>query len=178
MRSGVKQYAVLALGLGGLAGCGRGTPEVAVPEFTACALAGLANCRQAGDLTFGAQPTPETLQALAAQGYGTVVSTRGEGELDWDERALVESLGMKFVQIPMQNPVMAITDQQVVRLDSVLANVKGKTLLHCSSGNRVAGLYGVWLAEKQGLDDRTAIGVAEQAGMTGVRPVVETRLGR
>jgi protein tyrosine phosphatase (PTP) superfamily phosphohydrolase (DUF442 family) len=85
---------------------------------------------------------------------------------------------MKFVQIPMQNPVMAITDQQVVRLDSVLANVKGKTLLHCSSGNRVAGLYGVWLAEKQGLDDRTAIGVAEQAGMTGVRPVVETRLGR
>jgi protein tyrosine phosphatase (PTP) superfamily phosphohydrolase (DUF442 family) len=172
------KHCALTLVLGGLAGCGGPTPEVAVPEFTPCAVAGLANCRRSGDLTFGAQPTPEALRALAAQGYGTVVTTRGEGELDWDERALVESLGMRFVQIPMQNPVVAITDQQVAQLDSVLAGATGRTLLHCSSGNRVAGLYGVWLAERRGLDDRTAVEVAEQAGMTRVRPVVEARLGR
>lgn len=167
----------LALGLA-IAGCGRGAPEAAVPQFTPCAISGVANCRQSGNLTFGAQPTPDALRALAAQGYTTVVSTRGQGELDWDEAALADSLGLRFVHIPMANPVRAITDDQVARLDSVLTGVTGPTLLHCSSGNRVAGLYGVWLAERRGLDRATALGVAEQAGMARVRPVVEARLAR
>jgi len=78
----------------------------------------------------------------------------------------------------MPNPVAAIGDEQVVRLDSVLTHLSGKALLHCGSGNRMAGLYGVWLVEKQGVDREKALAIAEQAGMTRVRPAVEARLAR
>jgi protein tyrosine phosphatase (PTP) superfamily phosphohydrolase (DUF442 family) len=161
---------VLAL----LAACG-GRERFTVADPVACSVPGLPNCRQTGDIVFGAQPSPAALQYLRDQGVTTVVSTRGLMELDWDERALVESLGMRFVQIPMGNPVTGITDAQVAALDSVLS-APGSVLLHCSSGNRVAGLWGAWLAERQGMEPVNALRLAELAGMTRVRPAVEQRV--
>jgi hypothetical protein len=49
-------------------------------------------------------------------------------------------------------------------------------VLHCASGNRVAGLWGAWLAERQGMEPAEALRLAELAGMASVRPVVERRL--
>jgi len=130
----------------------------------------------AGDVILSAQPTPDGLRYLAGRGFTTVVSTRGLDELDWDERAVVESLGMRFVQVPMENPVWEITDAQVTRLDSVLTHRQGPILLHCHSGNRTAALWGAWLAEKRGVAPRVALDLATLAGMTGVRPTLERRL--
>ncbi len=159
-----------------LVACAAPSPEAAL-ELEPCTIAGLSNCVAAGEVTFGGQPSPEALEYLAAQGYRTVISTRGEGELEWDERGVVESLGMRFVAIPMANPVSAISDDQVAQLDEALGTTAGPTLLHCSSGNRVAGLWGVWLAERRGIDPDTALQLAERAGMTRVREAVEARLG-
>jgi len=153
-----------------------GDRPAAVPDPAPCDIPGLPNCARTGDVVFGGQPSPATLQYLADQGYTTVVTTRGLAELDWDERAAVEALGMRFVQIPMDNPVLAITDAQVAALDSVLTSASGPILLHCGSGNRVAGLWAAWLAEKRSIDPEAALRLAELAGMTGVRPVVEQRL--
>lgn len=153
-----------------------GRERLTVADPVACDAPGLEVCRQTGDIVFSSQPSPATLQYFKDQGFTTVVSTRGLAELEWDERALVESLGMRFVQIPMENPVLGITDAQVAALDSVLAAQEGPTLLHCSSGNRVAGLWGTWLAERQGVDPAAALRLAELAGMTRVRPTVEQRL--
>jgi uncharacterized protein (TIGR01244 family) len=158
-----------------LVACG-GRERITVADPVACDAPGLQVCRQTGDIVFGSQPSPATLQYFKDQGFTTIVSTRGLTELEWDERALVESLGMRFVQIPMENPVTGITDAQIAALDSVLAAQQGPTLLHCSSGNRVAGLWGAWLAERRGVDPAAALRLAELAGMTRVRPVVEQRL--
>jgi uncharacterized protein (TIGR01244 family) len=158
-----------------LSACG-GHERFTVADPAPCDVPGLQNCRQTGDIVFGAQPSPAALQALRDRGVTTVVSTRGVMELDWDERALIESLGMRFVQIPMENPVMGITEAQVTALDSVLGAQQGPILLHCSSGNRVAGLWGAWLAERRGVDPAEALRLAELAGMTRVRPAVEQRL--
>ena len=53
-------------------------------------------------------PVPEALRDLKSQGYKTVLSTRASNELAWDEKALADSLGLRFVTIPMEKPVTAI----------------------------------------------------------------------
>jgi len=169
----MQRSAVLSIALV-LAACGGERFTVADP--IACDIPGLQNCRQSGDVVFSAQPSPAALQQLKNQGFTTIVSTRGLAELDWDERAVVESLGMRFVQIPMENPVTGITDAQVTALDSVLTAQQGPVALHCGSGNRVAGLWGAWLADRKGVDATEALRLAELAGMTRVRPAVEQRL--
>ncbi|MDH3458864.1 MAG: sulfur transferase domain-containing protein [Gemmatimonadota bacterium] len=160
-----------------LTACADRAADLVTPDPTACQVEGMRNCAVSGDVLFGSQPSEAALDQLAAQGYTTVVTTRADGEIDWDERAKVESLGMTFVSIPMPNPVSAITDEQVARLDSVLGSGPGPVVLHCGSGNRVSGLWGAWLAEKKNVPPDEALRLAELAGMTGVRPVVEQRLG-
>jgi len=160
-----------------LLACAERADEAVIAEPVACVVEGLRNCAQTGDVIFGGQPTPTALEYLAEQGYTTIVSTRGINELDWDERAAVEALGMRFVSIPMENPVTEITDEQVARLAEVIEHPDGPTLLHCGSGNRVSGLWAVYLAEQAGVEPGRALELAERAGMTGVRPAVEARLG-
>ena len=172
-----------------LAGCGEPPADepvedaaaitVATPiaDPTPCTVDGMHNCARTGNVLIGGQPSPEALEALAAQGITTVVSTRGEGEIDWDERAAVEALGMRFVQIPMASPVTGITDEQVAALDEVLSGTEEQILLHCGSGNRVSGLWGAWLAAMRDYAPEEALRLAELAGMRSVRPRLEERLG-
>jgi uncharacterized protein (TIGR01244 family) len=148
-----------------------------VDDPVPCVIEGLRNCAQTGDLVFASQPSADALEYLAAQGYRTVVSTRAADEIEWDERAVVESLGMTFVQIPMEAPVTGISDEQVAAFAELMERREGPMLLHCGSGNRVSGLWGAWLVEYQGADSAEALRLAALAGMTRVRPVVERRLG-
>ena len=150
---------------------------MSIPDPAPCEIEGMRNCARTGDVLIGGQPSEVALETLAAQGYKTIVSTRAEGEIDWDERAKVESLGMTFVRIPMANPVTAITDDQVALLDAVLTGGVGPVVLHCGSGNRVSGLWAAWLAADRGLAPTEALRLATLAGMGSVRPVVEQRLG-
>jgi uncharacterized protein (TIGR01244 family) len=128
-----------------------------------------------GDLLFGSQPTPETLEELAKMGFKTILNTRGENELKWDEKAKVESLGMRYVSIPMPYPIAEIKDEWVEQLDNLLATGERPLVLHCSSGNRIAGLWAVWLNERQGRKQEEALEIADRLGMTRIRPLVEKR---
>lgn len=183
------RYALLAPVLAALLACSsrpandssEAEPPVAtaatvIPDPVPCAVEGMRNCARSGDVLIGSQPTEAALATLAAEGYTTVVTTRADGEIDWDEQAVVEDLGMRFVRIPMPSPVTEITDQQVEQLDAVLDSAHGPVVLHCGSGNRVSGLWGAWLAADRGLAPDEALRLAELAGMRGVRPTVEQRL--
>ena len=183
MRSPVRTRTAAVLALASLLACAERPSDRAdrpsgatVDDPTPCSIEGMNNCAQVGDVVIGSQPSQATLEYLASQGYTTVVSTRAEGEIDWDERAAVEALGMRYVSIPMASPVSGIADEQVAALDEVMGG-EGPMLLHCGSGNRVAGLWGVWLAENQGVDSAEALRLAQLAGMTRMRPLVEQRLG-
>lgn len=153
------------------------TASDAIPEPEPCQIEGMQNCAKTGDVLIGGQPSEAALETLAAQGYKTIVSTRAEGEIDWDEQAKAEALGMTFVRIPMPSPVTEITDDQVALLDDVLSGGVGPVVLHCGSGNRVSGLWAAWLVADRGLAPGEALRLAQLAGMGSVRPVVERRLG-
>jgi protein tyrosine phosphatase (PTP) superfamily phosphohydrolase (DUF442 family) len=165
------------LALGTLLACADRASETVVADPTPCTIEGLRNCAEVGNMVIGSQPSQEVLEYLAAQGYETIVSTRAPEEIDWDEAAVVEALGMRFVNIPMPGPVEAISDEQLAAFAEVMEGGEGRMLLHCGSGNRVAGLWGAWLAEYEDVDPAEALRLAELGGMTRVRPVVEQRLG-
>ncbi|MFV1981636.1 MAG: hypothetical protein ACC655_10815 [Rhodothermia bacterium] len=127
-------------------------------------------------LMIGGQPSPELLHSIAADGYEAVLSVRAPGEIDWDEAALVDSLGMIFVNIPMPNPVSEITDEQLEQFDTFMSANK-RSFLHCGSGNRISGLWATWLIEYRDVDPAEALARAEARGMRpNMREVVEKRL--
>jgi protein tyrosine phosphatase (PTP) superfamily phosphohydrolase (DUF442 family) len=126
------------LALGALIACAERSSETAVADPTPCTIEGMSNCAEVGNLVIGSQPSQEVLEFLAAQGYRTVVSTRAPEEIDWDEAAAVEALGMRFVNIPMPGPVEAISDEQVAAFAEVMEGGEGRMLLHSSAGGGAA----------------------------------------
>ena len=161
---------VLLVALGACGGKGK------IPEPESIYLDGMQNSWLVGELLMGGQPSPDLLAQLAEQGFRTIVSTRSEKEMGWDEKAEVERLGMTFVRIPMYYPLRMITNDQVDALTHVMKYNEQPMMLHGSKGDRVAGLWGVWLAEEEGVEAHEAARLAEAAGMTRVKPQVLERL--
>ena len=122
----------------------------------------------------GGQPTAEDLKAIRATGVQVVVNMRTpkeKGVLE-NERAIVESLGMRYVELPIAG-ARGMTFEKANALDTLMAQTKDQQiLLHCGSGNRVGGLLAL-IAAKNGMspDDALAEGIAK--GLTKLEPVVK-----
>ena len=149
----------------------------AVPEPKPYQLESLNRGAIAGDLVIASQPSQEVLAHFAAQGYRTVISTRNEDEIDWDEAALVKELGMEYFQVPMTKSLNTITDMQVKQLNQALNNSQKPILLHSDSANRAASLWAVWLVEVKGVATQEALRLGRLMGMTTMRAQVDERLG-
>lgn len=157
--------------------CGRPEPAPTTAlEPVPVSIEGMPDARKVGDILLGGQPDRAAIDRLAAAGYRTVVSTRGRGELEWDEAAAIRAAGMDYVFIPMDKPVQAITDETLDALDRVMREAERPLVLHCSTGNRTAGLWAVWLAEREGVAPEEALRLGKAAGLTRLAPVVEKRL--
>jgi len=88
----------------------------------------------------GAQPAKNDYKDLAALGIKTVIDLRDDPK-DY-ERPLVESLGMKYVNIPMlgkQYPTPEATD---LFLRTVNDPATGKFFVHCAGGRHRTGAMG------------------------------------
>jgi tyrosine-protein phosphatase SIW14 len=104
-------------------------------------LAGIHNVGKVSDVLFrGAQPSQQGFAELKKLGVTTVVDLRGNsGPVAW-ERGQVESLGMRFVNIPvggMSNP----TDAQVAQFLKLFRNdPQQKVFVHCYYGEDRTGV--------------------------------------
>jgi len=140
---------------------------------------GLLNEQQPAEgVLTGGQPTPEVLAAAAEAGYQTIVSLRPDGEIDWDEAAEVERLGMNFVSLPIAG-VSDMGREAVGELEALLSDSEQKpVMIHCGSGNRVGALFAVKAFHLEGLDLEEALAVGRTAGLTqmegAVRAVLES----
>ncbi|HXF06462.1 MAG TPA: protein tyrosine phosphatase family protein [Blastocatellia bacterium] len=101
------------------------------------------------------QPSEEGFKKLAAMGIRTVIDLRGAGKRARKERALVESLGMRYENVPLSN-LRRPTDDQIRRIFEVIADPKARpVLVHCRRGEDRTGvvvalyriLYEGWEAE-------------------------------
>lgn len=145
-------------------------------EPTVVPIEGMRNATMVGDLLIGGQPDADALADLVNRGYTSILTVRAEGEIEWDEQSEVEALGMTFHRVEMSNPVQEITDDQVAMFADIMEQRDGPMVLHCGSGNRVAGLWATWLIEHEGVKPDEAIRLATEVGMRdSMKALVERR---
>lgn len=122
--------------------------------------------KTAGRINFWPQPTEDELRAFAAAGGKTVINARTDKEIErlsFDERALVESLGMQYVHIPTSSRTFGY-DTADAFADAYISS-PGQIMYHCASGSRSATTYGLYLHVYGGIEKEAAIARALELGM-------------
>lgn len=123
-------------------------------------------------LAIGGQPSPATVAQLHALGFETVINLRPASEpgVAAEEEAL-RAAGMRYVSIPVTAETLTWDSARLLR--AVLAEYGAtRTLLHCSSSNRVGALLALIEGEK-GADAATAL---ERGRAAGLQPGKATEL--
>jgi protein tyrosine/serine phosphatase len=102
----------------------------------------------------GSQPSAEDYKALKELGIDTVIDLRKDSEAY--SKATVESLGMKYVNIPMTG--WTTKDESVAEFLKVINDQSsGEVYVHCAAGKHRTGLVGaIYRLEKYGWDYDTA----------------------
>jgi uncharacterized protein (TIGR01244 family) len=116
-----------------------------------------------GDVLIGGQPTPEGLVNARDGGVTLVINTRPQSEMSFDERSLVQGLGMRYVSLPFT--ASTLDDATVA---AFIAEIDGRTapeLVHCRSGNRVAALWAMYEIEVLDVDPERAVARAREMGL-------------
>ncbi len=136
-----------------------------------------------GPYYFAGQPNESAFRRLADEaGIMVVINIRPHEELrslPFDEPALVEELGLKYVNIPVVR--MSFSTADVDRFTEVLAGERGPVLVHCRSSDRAGGLWAAYLILKRGFGIESALEAGKAAGMRStamidaVMSVVEER---
>jgi uncharacterized protein (TIGR01244 family) len=120
---------------------------------------------QFGRYYLAGQPAEADLAAWKDRGVRTVLTLRTPGEIDWDEKAAVEALGMKFVSIPFRG-ADTLGDQQIEQALAALADdAHGPILLHCATSNRVGAIWYAHRVRHDGLSPEDALAEAKQIGL-------------
>jgi protein tyrosine phosphatase (PTP) superfamily phosphohydrolase (DUF442 family) len=108
------------------------------------------NYRKADDLLItGGQPTEEQIRSAAVEGFGVVINLAIPDPRLPDEAALVRSLGMTYVHIPVEweNP----TEADFAAFEAAMqARPPGATLLHCYANYRATAFYSLYAQKHLG----------------------------
>ncbi|WP_409424770.1 MULTISPECIES: hypothetical protein [unclassified Pseudoalteromonas] len=134
--------------------------------------ANIKNFAAHNNLVFSAaQPTKEQFKQLSKAKVKHVINLRAADEQDWDEGALVNSLGMSYHAIEIAGAKDVNTDN-AKQLANLLEQLKGESVVvHCANSNRVGALMAI-SAHQQGTDIESAIEIGKQWGMASLEPVV------
>ena len=121
-----------------------------------------AAARVGDDFFIAGQPTERALREMREQGVTTVVNLRSPQEMQtavkFDERAVVDQLGMKYVYLPMRGtPDFPYSPDAVTKLAAAVAGANGKVLLHCTVAWRASHLWAAYLIRERGVDVETAL---------------------
>ena len=132
--------------------------------------------RPVDGISAAGQPDEAALRVFADRGYAAVIDLRAEHEpRGLDEQAVVESLGMDYVLMPITDTA-AINFENARRLDELLKQYDEPVLIHCGSSNRVGALLAL-RASLNGADDEGALQAGRDGGLTGLEVRVIEVLG-
>ena len=127
-----------------------------------------------GGLCTGGRPAPEHLAKAADLGVKVVVNLCPPAESPgYDEAAVVASLGMSYVNIPVAG-AGDLTRANVALLAAALEGhgEQHRALLHCASGNRVGAMLALKAKQIDGKSTAEALDIGRAAGLKGLEPVV------
>ncbi len=129
------------------------------------------------DLLCAGQPDEAGFRAAVASGVHGVVNLRPAAEMEWDEAALLASLGVDYLQIPVAGPADLSQDNARTLNAWMQAHAGQKVLVHCASSNRVGALLALG-AFLQGSSADEALQLGRAAGLTRMEPLVQNLLGQ
>jgi uncharacterized protein (TIGR01244 family) len=114
-------------------------------------------------LAVAGQPSPQALARLGEMGFRTIVNLRTEKEGAAAEAPVVEAQGLRYVWIPVTPDSFSLADVEAVRnvLDDRSA---APVLFHCSSSNRVGGVWSV-IQSRNGKSHDEALAAGRAAGL-------------
>jgi protein tyrosine/serine phosphatase len=106
----------------------------------------------------GAQPDQEGFRELAKLGVHTVVDLRGAGSRSSKEAEIVGSLGMKYVNVPLEG-YKAPSPEQVSKLLGILENQSdGPVFVHCRRGaDRTGTILALYRIDHDHWDNEKAL---------------------
>ena len=138
-------------------------------KVSAATLNGVPRFQQVGDGFFrGGQPSVKGFQELKAAGIKTVINLRVEDT----ERELVESLGMKYIHIPIAMPVLSRPWKKIANADidaffqAIEERENQPVFVHCHRGaDRTGMLVGLYRIAYEKWDGSRAYREARQIGM-------------
>jgi uncharacterized protein (TIGR01244 family) len=140
--------------------------------------------RLGDDIFIGGQPTEKALRDMKARGVTVVVNLRTPEEMKsavkFDEPALIQQLGMRYVYIPMRgNAEFPYSPDAVAKFADAVNSANGKVLLHCTVAWRASHLWAAYLIKDRGVPVETALANARainlmdtmRMGSAGRQPV-------
>jgi protein tyrosine phosphatase (PTP) superfamily phosphohydrolase (DUF442 family) len=146
-------------------GAAASPQAAALPQLVPIEVGAARPVHQFGQYYLGGQPAAEDLIAWKERGVRTVISLRTPGEIDWDEKAAVEALGMKYVSIPFRG-ADTLGDKQIeAALAALQEGEEHPVLLHCGTSNRVGAIWYAHRIRRDGLSPEQALAEAKQIGL-------------
>ncbi len=115
----------------------------------------------------GGQPSEEGFRSLAVRGVKTVVDLRQQDDRSKAEKKLVESLGMRYVNIPMQG-MHTPSDKQISRALRILKSDSATPVfVHCKRGaDRTGAVVACYRIQHDQWDNARALHEAREYGMS------------
>ena len=122
----------------------------------------------------GGEPQPDSLDALKAAGFTSLISLRGVGESAQDKE-FFESHGFQFQHLPVSGAADLMGDF-VVRFDRALNHAQGRTVVFCATGNRVGAAYALHAHQVHSMTIEEAVSLGKNAGLTRLESFVRQQL--
>ena len=144
------------------------------PILTKSELGATRNVHSFGKTMLCGQPSAAEFADAKKRGIKTVITLREKSEIDWDEAAVLEQLGLNFYQLGFRAPD-SLSPAIIEKTVTIMGDPKRTpVMLHCASANRVGAL---WLAHRV-LNDKISIETArKEAKIVGLRtPAYEERV--
>ena len=120
------------------------------------------------NIYFSSQPSTEDIKTLKEQGFTHIVNLRPSSEYDEaSERKTTKEVEMIYSQVPFKKS-NSLTDPFISKVTKAVVKhrKKGKTLVHCGSGNRAALWVGGHFHKDHKYDKEASIEMAQKMGMT------------
>jgi len=133
-----------------------------------------------GKVAYAGQPSEDGFQAVKDAGFKTVINLRPADEMSFDEKKVVEGLGMAYVNIPITT--FSITEEKVGQLADLLGDPDAAPVLfHCGSSNRVGGMWYIYrvlfeeASEEEAMEEAVEYGLRNATLTTVVKEYVSER---
>lgn len=136
-----------------------------VDSLTVDSLGETPNVHRFGKALLAGQPSEEDLALAKEQGIVRVITLREDGEINWDEAAAANRLGLEYLQLSFHDPETLTDELLDTSIQYLAESEEHPVLMHCGGASRVGAVWLAYRAIVDGLSVEEATAEAEEVGL-------------